>query len=51
MSASWYNPAESGHGNMIHLIDDERAWMCWFTFNLKGNPAWIYALSVFLEDD
>ena len=44
MSASWYNPSESGHGIMIHLLDATQAWMCWFTFDLDGNPAWICAL-------
>lgn len=41
MSASWFNPAESGHGIMIHLLDGNSAWMCWFTFTLAGEPAWI----------
>lgn len=44
MSASWFNPAESGHGIMIHLLSANSAWMCWFTFDLSGNPAWICAL-------
>lgn len=44
MSASWFNPAESGHGIMIHLLDANTAWMCWFTFTLNGEPAWICAL-------
>lgn len=44
MAASWYNPAESGHGIMIHLLDANTAWMCWFTFDNMGNPAWICAL-------
>ena len=44
MSASWFNPAESGHGIMIHLLDANTAWMCWFTYDLSGNPAWICAL-------
>lgn len=43
-SASWYNEAESGHGIMIHLIDEQTAWLCWFTFDLDGNPAWICAV-------
>ena len=46
MSASWYNPAESGHGIMIHLFDSQTAWMCWFTFDLDGNTTWICALGV-----
>jgi hypothetical protein len=27
MSASWYNPDESGHGIMLDLIDEELAWL------------------------
>jgi len=50
MSASWYNPAESGHGIMIHLLDAETAWMCWFTFDLDGNRTWICGLGV-IEGD
>jgi hypothetical protein len=43
MSGSWYNPAESGHGIMLDLLDGGGAWMCWFAFDLAGNPAWICA--------
>ncbi len=41
ISASWYNPAQSGHGITLELLDSTRAWMCWFTFDLAGNRAWI----------
>ena len=44
MSTSWYNPAESGHGVMIHILDATSAWMCWFTFDLDGAPTWICGL-------
>ena len=41
---TWYNPAESGHGIMIHLLNATQAWMCWFTFDSAGNAAWICAV-------
>lgn len=44
MSASWFNPAEGGHGIMIHLLDANTAWMCWFAFNNAGDPVWICSL-------
>jgi hypothetical protein len=44
MSASFYNPSESGHGVMIHIMDANMAWMCWFSFTLTGEPAWICAV-------
>ena len=50
MSASWFNPDESGHGIMIHLNSSSTAWMCWFTFDNDGNPAWICSLGEFLNN-
>lgn len=50
MSASWFNPAEGGHGIMIHLLDANTAWMCWFTFTLTGEPVWVCALGVIMGD-
>ena len=50
MAASWYNPQESGHGIMIHLLNANTAWMCWFTFDSMGNPAWICALGTISGD-
>jgi hypothetical protein len=44
MSASWFNPAQSGHGIMLELLDSTQAWMCWFTFDTPGNRAWICSL-------
>lgn len=49
-SASWFNPEESGHGVMIHLIDETTAWLCWFAFDLDSNPAWICALGTISGD-
>jgi hypothetical protein len=34
MSASWFNPAQSGHGITLELLDSTHAWMCWFTFDI-----------------
>ena len=50
MSASWFNPDEGGHGIMIHLLDANTAWMCWFAFNLIGDPVWICALGTITGD-
>lgn len=44
MSASWFNPKEQGHGIMIDLMDESTAWMCWFTYDVDGNAAWICGL-------
>lgn len=49
-SASWFNHEESGHGVMIHLVDEQTAWLCWFAFDLAGNPAWICAIGAIAGD-
>ncbi len=41
MSASWYNPSQSGHGIMLEFMNASSAWMCWFAFDLVGNRSWI----------
>ena len=50
MSATWYDPAQSGHGIMVHLLDSGSAWMCWFTFDLAGKRAWICSLGTISGD-
>jgi len=50
MSASFFNPAEGGHGIMIHLLDANTAWMCWFAFDNAGNPAWICGIGTVAGD-
>lgn len=49
-SASWFNPDESGHGVLMHLLDENTAWMCWFAFDLDGNPAWICGIGTISGD-
>lgn len=44
VSASWYDPAQSGHGVMIHMLDRFSVWVCWYTFDGDGDPAWICGL-------
>lgn len=44
MASSWYDPLQSGHGVMLHVLDRFRVWMCWFTFDAMGDPSWICAL-------
>jgi len=50
MSVAWFNPDESGHGIMLNLMNNVQAWMCWFTFDLAGNPDWICGLGDINED-
>lgn len=44
MATVWFNPNQSGHGVMVHLLDAGLAWACWFNFDLDGNRSWVCGL-------
>jgi hypothetical protein len=41
VSGSWYDPAQSGHGLMVEVIDRGRAVVTWYTFDAAGAPLWL----------
>lgn len=41
LSGSWYDPAKSGQGFTIQVLDSETALLTWFTFDTNGNQRWI----------
>lgn len=43
-SGIWFNPAQSGHGLQIDVIDRGRATVAWYTFDPDGRPLWLYGL-------
>ena len=46
-SGSWYNPAQSGHGLNIEMLDRGRAVVVWYTFDANGAPMWLFGLGRF----
>lgn len=44
MTGSWFDRTQAGHGILIEVLDDERIWVCWFTFDADGNRTWICGL-------
>jgi hypothetical protein len=42
ISGTWYNPAQSGHGVSIEVLDDERVLAFWYVYDLAGNPVHLY---------
>ncbi len=42
LSGSWFAPERSGEGVSIHLLDDDRALLYAFTFDLDGKPMWLF---------
>lgn len=47
MTGNWYNKAQSGHGVQVEILSNNRAWVCWYTFDLDGFPAWICGINTF----
>jgi hypothetical protein len=42
MSGTWYDPAHSGHGLSIQVIDANRAIAYWFVYDRDGAPVHLY---------
>lgn len=38
-SGLWYDPAQSGHGLIVHVLDESRVLAYWFAY-LDGRPTW-----------
>ena len=43
-SGTWYDPAQSGHGLNIEVLDRGRAVVAWYTFDAQGAPMWLFGL-------
>ena len=41
VSGSWYDPAQSGHGLMLEVIDRGLTVVTWYTFDPAGAPLWL----------
>jgi hypothetical protein len=41
ISGSWYDPAQSGHGLMLEVIDRGLTVVTWYTFDPNGQPLWL----------
>ncbi len=42
ISGAWYNPAQSGHGLSVELLDHDRALVFWYVYDAQGNPVFLY---------
>ena len=42
ITGAWYNPAQSGHGLTVQILDPERALVFWHAFDPDGNPLTLY---------
>jgi hypothetical protein len=42
LSGSWYNPAQSGHGLMVEILDNQRVVLAWYTYDAAGEALWLF---------
>lgn len=42
ITGNWYDPAQSGHGVQIEVIDHSRAVVAWYTYDDAGNLVWLF---------
>jgi len=43
-SGAWFDPSHDGEGWLIDVISPTQALMLWFTYDSKGNQAWMIAI-------
>lgn len=43
-SGTWYDPAQSGQGLNVEVLDRGRAVVTWYTFDTNGVPMWLFGL-------
>lgn len=41
ISGSWYDPQRSGEGYLVEILEDGRAILIWYTYDLEGNHMWL----------
>lgn len=52
-SGEWYDPARSGEGIVLEILDDERAAVYFFTYpptGMPGEQAWLYGVGTITAD-
>ena len=42
ISGSWYNPAQSGHGLSLEILDESHVLGFWYVYDPAGNPIHLY---------
>jgi len=50
ISGSWFDPDQQGLGMQIEVIDEHRALVAWFTYDLDGNPLWLWGIGELERD-
>jgi hypothetical protein len=41
VTGSWYDPATSGQGFLLHPVDDQRTVLTFYGFDNDGKPLWL----------
>lgn len=41
VSGLWYNPAQSGHGFELTVVEPATVAVTWYTYNANGAPVWV----------
>ena len=41
ITGSWYDPARSGEGYILEILEDGRAILIWYTYDNDGNHMWL----------
>jgi len=51
VTGSWFDPSHDGEGYIVHLLDEERAVIMWFSYTPDGQQAWFISDPATIEGD
>ena len=51
VTGSWFDPSHDGEGYIVHMLDDNRAVILWFTFTPDGQQAWFLSETAVIQGD
>ncbi len=51
ITGSWYDPQRSGEGYIVEILEDGRAILIWYTYDLEGNHMWLIDSTGVITED
>ena len=49
-SGNWFDPANSGHGLQIEILDNSQALIVWYVYDETGQPMWLFGQGLIQGD-
>ncbi|MGV6850804.1 MAG: M14 family metallopeptidase [bacterium] len=50
ITGSWYDPAHSGEGITVSMLNETQMLLYWFTFSTDGKPLWLFGIGTMQDE-